>query len=66
MEIQIMLPILIPYLRRPKCFLTTIGNYWIDPNGGVSNDAVLAHCQFESSATCVIPKKLEVVLTKLH
>lgn len=36
------------------------GNYWIDPNGGVANDAVLAHCQFDSSATCILPSDLKV------
>ncbi len=37
-----------------------LGDYWIDPNGGVPNDAVLARCLFESSATCILPNKPEV------
>lgn len=37
-----------------------VGNYWIDPNGGVRNDAVLAFCHFESLSSCVLPKNLKV------
>ncbi|WP_395239259.1 hypothetical protein [Salmonella sp. s54412] len=31
------------------------GNYWIDPNSGVSDDAVIAFCDFERISTCVHP-----------
>ena len=37
-----------------------LGNYWIDPNGGVRNDAVLAYCHLESQSSCVLPKNVEV------
>ncbi len=37
-----------------------VGNYWIDPNGGVRDDAVLAFCHFESQSSCVLPKNLKV------
>ena len=37
-----------------------LGTYWIDPNGGVANDAVLANCQFDSLATCILPRELKV------
>lgn len=35
------------------CFL---GKYWIDPNGGVPNDAVLVFCDFETLSSCILPK----------
>ncbi|CAB4000172.1 collagen alpha-1(I) chain-like, partial [Paramuricea clavata] len=36
------------------------GNYWIDPNGGIRNDAVLAFCHLESQSSCVFPKNLKI------
>lgn len=41
-------------------FIDHLGDYWIDPNSGVPNDAVLVHCVFESSATCFMPNNLKV------
>ena len=38
----------------------SIGDYWIDPNGGARDDAVLAFCHFESQSSCVKPKNLKV------
>ena len=32
------------------------GEYWIDPNDGDPRDAILAHCDMEKRATCVIPQ----------
>jgi hypothetical protein len=42
------------------CFCIFVGNYWIDPNGGIRNDAVLAFCHLESQSSCVLPKNLKV------
>ncbi|VVC94687.1 unnamed protein product, partial [Leptidea sinapis] len=33
--------------------------YWIDPNGGDSNDAILVHCDMTNGASCVFPKPME-------
>ena len=41
----------------PVCLL---GHYWIDPNGGVPNDAVLVFCDFETLSTCLLPKVSKV------
>ena len=30
--------------------------YWVDPNGGSSQDAILVHCDMTKQATCVQPK----------
>lgn len=40
--------------------LFLVGKYWIDPNGGVPNDAVLVLCDFEALSTCVLPKVSKV------
>lgn len=32
------------------------GEYWIDPNAGDPNDAILVHCDMDRLATCVTPK----------
>jgi len=32
------------------------GDYWIDPNGQDSNDAIMVHCDMLTGATCVQPK----------
>ena len=37
-----------------------VGKYWIDPNGGVPNDAILVLCDFETLSTCVLPKVSKV------
>ena len=46
------------YLQATNFYL--LGNYWIDPNGGIRNDAVLAFCHLESQSSCVLPKNVEV------
>lgn len=39
-------------------FITAIslGEYWIDPNGGDSRDAIAVYCNMQTKATCVYPK----------
>merc|ERR1712123_151885 len=32
------------------------GQYWMDPNGEDTNDAVMVHCNMDSGETCVQPK----------
>jgi len=32
------------------------GDYWIDPNGGTTKDAVLVHCNATNYETCIWPK----------
>jgi collagen type II alpha len=32
------------------------GDYWIDPNGMDSKDAIMVHCDMDTGATCVQPK----------
>lgn len=32
------------------------GEYWVDPNSGDPKDAILVHCDRDTSATCVQPK----------
>lgn len=32
------------------------GEYWVDPNAGDPNDAILVHCDMEKRATCIMPK----------
>lgn len=32
------------------------GEYWVDPNAGDPNDAILVNCDMEKLATCVTPK----------
>jgi len=32
------------------------GEYWVDPNEGDTNDAIVVHCNMETKATCVLPK----------
>lgn len=46
--------------ERLSCIPCIPGNYWIDPNGGVRDDAVLAFCHFESLSSCILPKNLKV------
>ena len=36
-----------------------IGQYWIDPNGGDMNDAILVHCDMETGSSCVYPKPMQ-------
>ena len=36
------------------------GFYWIDPNQGCSSDAILVHCNFTSSETCLYPNSTQV------
>jgi len=31
------------------------GEYWVDPNGGSANDAILVSCRFETDETCIKP-----------
>lgn len=35
------------------------GQYWIDPNGGDINDAILVHCDMANGASCVFPKPMQ-------
>ena len=37
-----------------------IGQYWIDPNGGAIEDAVLVECNFEKNSTCFPAKAKNV------
>ena len=32
------------------------GEYWVDPNAGDPNDAILVHCDMDKLATCITPK----------
>lgn len=34
------------------------GQYWIDPNGGDINDAIMVYCDMPTSASCVYPKPM--------
>lgn len=34
------------------------GQYWIDPNGGDINDAIIVHCDMETGSSCVFPKPM--------
>ncbi len=38
------------------------GNYWVDPNGGCSSDAIQVYCNFTGGVakTCINPEKKEV------
>jgi len=36
------------------------GEYWVDPNGGCKDDAILVYCDFEHNATCINPKQKEI------
>ena len=43
------------------------GNYWIDPNEGIPDDAVYVFCDFEINATCIYPQnktKVSFVICK--
>lgn len=35
------------------------GQYWIDPNGGDMNDAILVHCDMDTGSSCVYPKPMQ-------
>jgi len=37
------------------------GMYWIDPNGGAKEDAVLALCDFKKHTTCIKPSKTTLI-----
>lgn len=32
-----------------------LGFYWIDPNGGITNDAIKVYCEFHTNASCLYP-----------
>ena len=32
------------------------GEYWVDPNAGDPNDAILVYCDMAKRATCIYPK----------
>ena len=36
------------------------GNYWLDPNGGIPNDAFEAFCDFDANSTCLFPSRHQV------
>jgi len=40
------------HMSYPK-FLS--GLYWIDPNGGITNDAIKVYCEFHTNASCLYP-----------
>ncbi|XP_022779253.1 collagen alpha-2(I) chain-like, partial [Stylophora pistillata] len=31
------------------------GLYWIDPNGGITNDAIKVYCEFQTNGSCLYP-----------
>jgi len=31
------------------------GEFWVDPNGGATQDAILVYCRFENDETCIKP-----------
>lgn len=35
------------------------GQYWIDPNGGDMNDAILVHCDMKTGSSCIYPKPMQ-------
>lgn len=45
------------------CFIDSLSNflfdilglYWIDPNGGITNDAIKVYCEFHTNASCLYP-----------
>ena len=37
-------------------FVICVGEYWIDPNGGLNKDAVKVFCRMKSRETCFLPK----------
>ena len=37
------------------------GHYWIDPNEGAPDDAVLVFCDFDNEASCIYPKTAKVL-----
>ena len=41
-------------------YVAFAGMYWIDPNGGAKEDAVLALCDFKKHTTCIKPSKTTV------
>jgi len=40
------------YMSYPKL---RSGLYWIDPNGGIVNDAIEVYCEFHTNASCLYP-----------
>ena len=36
-------------------YLFILGLYWIDPNGGITNDAIKVYCEFHTNASCLYP-----------
>jgi len=36
------------------------GEYWVDPNGGAADDAILVFCDFENNSTCINPVQREI------
>lgn len=49
------------YTENPRLILniSSLGQYWIDPNGGDLNDAILVHCDMDVGASCIFPKPME-------
>ncbi|EDO49401.1 predicted protein, partial [Nematostella vectensis] len=33
------------------------GQYWIDPNGGITEDSILVYCDFALNASCITPNQ---------
>lgn len=42
-----------------RFIFTFLGEYWIDPNGGDINDAILVYCDMPTGGSCVYPKPME-------
>ena len=34
---------------------STLGNYWLDPNEGAPEDALLVYCDLEKKSSCIFP-----------
>lgn len=43
------------YITALMFFLFMTGMFWLDPNGGATEDKFQAFCQFADSMTCVSP-----------
>lgn len=38
------------------------GDYWVDPNLGCNEDAILVHCDADSQATCLSPLNIQTIV----
>ena len=46
-----------PFVWYLPFFFLFEGVYWIDPNGGISIDAIEVHCEFKKNASCLYPSE---------